>query len=310
MPELHLQRRQGVPAWVWLLGALALALLAWAIFAAMNNDRRAETAPQERVAGERQALPALDAGVLPVIVILSDPTGHMDRTVSGTATVAEVVSDRGFWLEENGQRLFAVIDEPASEPKNINAGQRVRLTGRVLDANRAANMPGVQSLEQDARQILDRERAFILVDARSIQILDGEQAGVTGQSPAQEQPAVRPDQAGTMNLTDIAGNPTQHLGQRVAGTATVVEDVSDRGFWIEESGKRLFAVIDEPPKETIDINGGQTIRFSGTVSDARRAANMPGIQSLEQETRRILDEQPAFILVDAKDIEIMSRPSP
>jgi hypothetical protein len=137
MPELHIERRQAViPWWVWLVGALILALLIWAIVAATTTDRRtAAVPPQERVAGTQEEL-------LPVIVIVTNPAAYFNKTVSGTATVGEVVSDRGFWLRQDDRRIFAVIDEPRPETKDLNEGQRVRVSGIIYDSQRMGAAPG------------------------------------------------------------------------------------------------------------------------------------------------------------------------
>lgn len=305
MPELHVERRPpAIPWWAWLLGALLLVLVIWGVLAAVRPDPRAATVtPQEQAAGTREA--GGDTGavvVLPIVAIVAQPTGYAGQTVSGTATVGEVVSDRGFWLREGDQRIFTVIDEPPGETKDINEGQRVRLTGTVYDAQGVGQVSGLQNLETDARQILQKEPVVLYVRAQDLTILAGDQAAAT---PGQ---ATQPGQVGAVSLTDVFANPANHVGQSVSGTARVANDVSDRGFWIEDNGRRLFAVIDEPSTETIDINGGQQIRFSGTVIDATRAAQIPGVQALEQETQQILKQQPASLLVKARDITILSRP--
>lgn len=172
MPELQLQRREGAPWWAWLLAVAALALVIWWIVDLATPDRRAENVvPQQQVAGERQETVAT-GDPLPVALIVTDPNTYLGQPVSGEATVTEVVSNRGFWLEENGQRLFVVIDEPTPETKEINPGQRIRLTGTLSDANRASGMAGIQALEADTKSILDQQRAFIVVDERDITILD------------------------------------------------------------------------------------------------------------------------------------------
>lgn len=137
MPQLDIQRTErsgGVLAWVWIAAAiLAGLLLWWVIAAATDRDNFAAVPPNEQVAGERLETPAApvvpdtdvtapDAqmpGVtpepLPLAGILATPTDFFGDPVAGMATVTEVVSDRGFWVESDGNRMFVVKDEALPE---------------------------------------------------------------------------------------------------------------------------------------------------------------------------------------------------
>ncbi len=96
---------------------------------------------------------------------MSGPANYANQTVSGTARVAQVVSDRGFWIEDGGQRVFAVIDEPKPEIKNIRAGQTVRLDGAQVMTN-ASQVPG--QLEAQTQQAIQNQSAFLYVRAANI----------------------------------------------------------------------------------------------------------------------------------------------
>lgn len=156
-----LRAGQRLPYWRWLPATAALGLLLWVLVAVVQYSYRPVPAPQERVAGQRQEL---REGVLPLAAVVSDPSAHLDRTVSGTAAVAQVVSDRSFWLEQNGHRVFAVVFEPAPEARDLYEGQRVRVAGRMLDAYQAVGMPGATTLESGTFHTLSQERAFLLVE--------------------------------------------------------------------------------------------------------------------------------------------------
>lgn len=98
---------------------------------------------------------------------LSQPQGHFGKSVSGTAVVTRVDSDRGFWVRSGNGDTYAMltegIDEPESETR-ILAGQELRLTGTVHpaaqlgDAGRAGKAPAylkvteVQVLEEAAER--------------------------------------------------------------------------------------------------------------------------------------------------------------
>lgn len=115
-----------------------------------------------------------DTPAVPVRVIIGTPAAFIGQPVVGRARVAEVVSDRGFWLEQNGQRIFAIIAQsPQMEDAvDINAGQMVAVAGLVYDNVTADQIPG--GLEADARQIVANEPAFLYVPAQNIAILASE----------------------------------------------------------------------------------------------------------------------------------------
>ena len=101
--------------------------------------------------------------------IVTVPTDFATRTVSGSAREAELISDRGFWIEDGGQRVFVVIDEPKPEIKNIRAGQMVRLDGAQVMTN-ASQVPG--QLENETQQAIQGQPAFLYVRAPSIFITE------------------------------------------------------------------------------------------------------------------------------------------
>lgn len=173
MPELHLQRRAGTPAWAWPLGALVAAVLIWWIAMAAMPKRAAGTAaPQERVAGERQVLVGETGDTtLPISAIVAEPEQHLGQTVTGTAVVVEVPSEAGLWLEADGRRMFAVIDGATPEIRRLEAGQVVRLSGEVADESRVSEIPGITALRPDTRALLEDQQAFLHVDAERIEVL-------------------------------------------------------------------------------------------------------------------------------------------
>jgi hypothetical protein len=171
MPEIDIQRRPatGVPGWVWVLGALLLIGAIW-WFAAGRADRDQMTqAPvaDERVAGSRGEMPGVsDQGFMPVAAILANPDAHFGQTVSGLATVSDVVADRGFWIhdasaQEGGQRIFVALDAAVQSPPTLAAGQRITLQGSVANPKGMEQMPGVMALPEETRRMLQPQPAFI-----------------------------------------------------------------------------------------------------------------------------------------------------
>lgn len=189
MAEIHIEKKKSI--WPWVIGAIVVALAIWALLEMMDRDTRdaavgdvavpAATAPAvEAPVASEVAAPGVDTtgdatgtlAMLPVATILSAPAGYVGRNVSGSATVPEVPTDRGFWIEADGQRMFALIEQgPNMEDAiNINAGQQIRFTDAVVhDADSLARLGG--SLDDEARRILGDQQAFLVVEPQDIAIV-------------------------------------------------------------------------------------------------------------------------------------------
>jgi hypothetical protein len=179
MPELDIQRREttGMPWWVWLLIAVLAIGLIWWIIAATTTDRElAEvtpgvaptvgTEPAERVAGARESTDELtSAEWLPLAAMRANPDNYFDQSVSGIGTVAEVASDRGFWIEQRGERVFVVKDEPLVETPALTAGQQISLRGTVHNPDNMQEVAGVMQLDEVTLKTLQGEPAFIKATA-------------------------------------------------------------------------------------------------------------------------------------------------
>lgn len=185
MAEINVERkeRSGIARWLIplaLLGLLAFALVS--LFDRDDDDTQVATAPATTAVagGEVGATPdaattgatgGTAEGMIPVAAILAGPTEYANRTVAGTARVTEVISDRGFWIEENGQRMFVVLGEKgagSNAPENavnVQAGQTVRLSGHVYTT--ADQVPG-SVLEQETRTVIADQKAFLHVLPRDV----------------------------------------------------------------------------------------------------------------------------------------------
>lgn len=182
MADIDVQRRSGM-TWLWvLLGLIVLALIIWAI--AANDDERVAMEPVTEQpitppATEMQptaplgAAPerAAEAAGVPIPQIMESPATWTGRTITGEVRVVEVPTDRGFWIEDQGERLFAIlIDQPAEQPKDINPGQTLRLEQATLrDSTYLASLPG-EPLDADTRRIVEGLPVFLVVDEANIDI--------------------------------------------------------------------------------------------------------------------------------------------
>lgn len=187
MAKIDLEKKKtGGMGWLWaLLLLVALALLLWWLWGAWSDDEpdyavdevlEEPYEPAAPVAEPEAGEGAMVAGAgLPVAEILADPDSWIDRTVSGEAAVTDVPTDRGFWVEQDGQRLFAlIIDRPAEVPLDIQAGQTLDLTDATIYRAEAAleegTIPG-RPLDDDTRRIAQDQEVILVVDESDIEIL-------------------------------------------------------------------------------------------------------------------------------------------
>ncbi|HYR28976.1 MAG TPA: hypothetical protein VEU30_10960 [Thermoanaerobaculia bacterium] len=186
MAEIHIERKKGA-AWPWvLLGALVvLALLGWLLW-----PDAADTTPLTATIVDPVPAPATVATIAPldrmptasietptIATILANPPQWVGREFSGTVTVAEVPTDRGFWVEEGGSRLFAIlIDAPAEVPLDINAGQRIRIRGTLRNAAYLPQLPG-RPIVAATQELARREPVYLVADEQAITIVDAAAGG-------------------------------------------------------------------------------------------------------------------------------------
>lgn len=129
-----------------------------------------------------------------------------------------------------------------------------------------------------------------------------------GEDTAMTQPATAPGSELDVTLAAIVENPAAYVGTDGfdAQGVRVPEVPTDRGFWVENDGARMFAlIIDNPQEVPKDINPGQTLDISGAmIRDASTISDdLPG-DDLDQDTLNILNEQQAYLLVPEENIEI------
>ncbi|MEE4210357.1 MAG: hypothetical protein V2I43_13960 [Parvularcula sp.] len=179
MAEIPVKRKATWWPWILLVLALLVALLFWLTTAADHDDAVVDTTAElsdvpDPTTVANDALPA--ATVWEANYALGDavenPTGIIGRDdFSGEVSVPSVPTDRGFWIEADGARLFAVlIDGPREVPVDINAGQELRVAnGMLRDASFIADIPG-EELEGDTLAILEDQDVYLVVHEDEIEI--------------------------------------------------------------------------------------------------------------------------------------------
>lgn len=109
-------------------------------------------------------------------------------------------------------------------------------------------------------------------------------------------------------LADVLGDPPTYIGRNDFDSEVETPSVpTDRGFWVENDGARIFAVlIDGPREDPVDINPGQDLRIQeGMLRDASTITDIPG-KPLDADTLAILEQQDVFLVVHEDDVTILN----
>lgn len=186
MAEIHVEKKKSI--WPWIIAALVALLAIWAITQLFDRDDAeavavapvAEPVAEAPIAAAPVAAPdpmtTADAGgavaLLPVATILAGPAGYVGQEISGTARVTDVPTDRGFWIEQDGQRMFAVVAEGPNMERaiNMNPGQEIQLNGAVVhDSTSAAQLGG--QLDPQTQQLVSGQPAFLLVEPDDVTVV-------------------------------------------------------------------------------------------------------------------------------------------
>ena len=137
-------------------------------------------------------------------------------------------------------------------------------------------------------------------------------------TPAPAPPPEPIAQSAAFSVADVFANPTPYVGRTVTPEALRVAEVpSDRGFWVEEGGQRIFVVVNEPPapaaneamrNEPLNIQPGQTVRIrEAVIQDPTFITSLPG--NISEETRSILRGLPFYLVADARNINVLGSAS-
>lgn len=170
MAEIPVQKKSSM-AWLWILLALVLlGLVIWWATAGDDDEELAEPVAAEQQADGTADLTAADGPTL--AAILANPSQFFGSEFSGEVTVGDTLTDRGFWIESDGSRLFSlIVDEPREVPKDINAGQRLRISGGMIrDASSLSDLEG-RELEANTREVIAGQEVIMVVDEADIEIL-------------------------------------------------------------------------------------------------------------------------------------------
>lgn len=173
MAEIPVEKKSSM-TWLWVLLAVILAALLIWWFVAADDDADpvvADSAETELVATETPI--AADAMPLTLAAIVAEPQSYIGQDFTGEVGVAGPLTDRGFWIENDGARMFAlIIDEPMEVPLDINAGQTLQISGGTIRAGGEMTEVEGAPLDADTRAVLAEQDAFLIVDEARIEILE------------------------------------------------------------------------------------------------------------------------------------------
>lgn len=156
MADINVERKSP-SVWPWIIGLLVLALLIWALVELFEGDDDpaatdpAREQPAMAESPAEVALPEPMIAALPVSELARSPDDYEGRTVSGEATVAEVVGDQGFWVEDGGERILVVFAADAAGAPEIPAGERVRITDAEVVRGSGLAARGIELDERTSR---------------------------------------------------------------------------------------------------------------------------------------------------------------
>lgn len=154
MAEIPIERKSGIPWWVWLiLAVLVIAFFIWMFTGDDDADRVAtdlnpvEVVPVVPVTDATMAAPNDPAGPITDLTMITGATGltsMVGRQVQlGNVRVQEVVGDRTFWVGSSAdQRALVVLNEVATPGQpgvegryDVTAGQVVNVNGTIRNIN-------------------------------------------------------------------------------------------------------------------------------------------------------------------------------
>jgi hypothetical protein len=149
MARIPVERKQGIPGWLWPLLGLVVLVLVGLFLWSLSQDRQvagpATTgagAPAAKRAPTAAAPPAPAAGA----PIADVPIGQPDKLAAlagksvqlTNAKVQDVVGDKTFWVgPSDTQRLFVFLEEDGTARQNVegkvdvNQGQTVTIDGEI-----------------------------------------------------------------------------------------------------------------------------------------------------------------------------------
>ena len=193
MANIPVQRKSGIPWWVWaLLGLVLLALLG--LFLGNPFDRREAAGPGAATGAGAKASPAAAASpatgagakASPAAAgpVTDLPIGQPDQLAAlagrpvqlGGVKVQSVVGDKTFWVGPSAtQRLFVFLEEDTTAGQkvegkvDVNPGQTVALTGEIRRLPSAGEAQQQLNMSPQVFEAASQDQIYLF--ARSVQVV-------------------------------------------------------------------------------------------------------------------------------------------
>lgn len=177
MAEIPVEKKSGSKWWVWLILLLLAIALVWWLFAESDDPElgEADTVAVEESA-DLDSVDAMPAGEMTLAAILANPSSYYGAEgFTGEVEVGGPLTDRGFWIENDGARMFAiVIDDPVERRIDINPGATLRLDGGTVrdPATISATEIEGDTLDEDTMNAISDQEAVLVIDEANMEIID------------------------------------------------------------------------------------------------------------------------------------------
>jgi len=175
MAEIPVEKKSSGKGWLWLLLLLVIiAAIAWWLLSEADESETVGPIVVEETEPTMPATQGAGSGDMTLAAILADPSAYYGREgFSGTVTVGGPLTDRGFWIESEGNRMFAiVIDQPRERPVDINVGATLDISGGTIrNPAEIEDLTG-DTLDEDTVDAMEGQQAVLVVSEDNIDISD------------------------------------------------------------------------------------------------------------------------------------------
>lgn len=177
MAEIPVERKSGSKWWLWLiLLLLVVALIWWLVGEGDDPELEAVDTVAVEESADLDSVDATATGEMTLAAILANPSSYYGMEgFTGEVEVGGPLTDRGFWIENEGARMFAiVIDDPAERRIDINTGATLRLDGGTVRDPSTISATDIEgdALDEDTVNAISDQEAVLLIDESNMEITD------------------------------------------------------------------------------------------------------------------------------------------
>lgn len=171
MADIDLQKERKSSLWPWVVGALALVLVLWALMEAVGDDEPDVAAVEEVETTEPAAVPEASSE-LTLATILAEPQTHIGQSYApGEVVVDEGATERAFWIQADDGRILALLSGSDSDMGLLEEGQRLRISEGVIQ-NADYLAVEANNLDDETREIAENEEVFLAVAESDVELIE------------------------------------------------------------------------------------------------------------------------------------------